>query len=349
MFTPDPDFDRLRTTLLLEEPDRVPVVELHIDREVKEAYLGRPIASVQDDVDLWAKAGYDYIYLRANYEYRMVGDDYAVTQRTYAGDMQVRSWSAEQVSLVSNWEEYEAYPWPDPNSIDYSNLVEASQCLWPGMQIISGVGGIFTRVWRIMGFETFSYALADQPDLVARLFQRVGEIQLAVFQRIVQMEDIGAMWYGDDMAYSEGLLVSPKILRRHVFPYLKEMGNICQHRGLPFILHSDGNLWPIMDDIIEAGFNAIQPIEPKAMDIVELKEKVGDRLCLIGNIDLGYTLTLGTPQEVEEEVKERIRCLAPGGGYCVSSSNTVTYYVPLENFKAMIKATREYGHYPISL
>ena len=85
------------------------------------------------------------------------------------------------------------------------------------------------------------------------------------------------------------------------------------------------------------------------MDIVEVKKKLGHKLCLIGNIDLTYTLTRWTPQEVEEEVKLRIKQLAPGGGYCVSAANAITDYVPLANFNAMREATFKYGKYPINL
>jgi uroporphyrinogen decarboxylase len=137
-------------------------------------------------------------------------------------------------------------------------------------------------------------------------------------------------------------------LRKYVFPYYKKMAGVCHSHGMPVIYHSDGNLWSVMDDIIDIGINAIHPVEPKGMDIRELKRKVGDRLCLIGNIDLGSTLTRGTPDDVEAEVKQRIKEIAPGGGYCVGSSNTVTNYVPLENYRAMIESVFRYGRYPIS-
>jgi uroporphyrinogen decarboxylase len=336
--------------LLLEgEPDRVPNAELHVDWQIKQAFLGRPIQEVQDDVDFWYRAGYDYIYLRANYEYRMVGDGTADQDRTYAGDMQLSTWDGEEKSLVNSWEEFETYPWPDPDTIDYSNLVACAWNLYPGMKIISGVGGIFTRVWRIMGFDPFCYALVDQPDLVEAMFRRVGETQLEVFRRIVEMDEIGAMWYGDDLAYGSGTMVSPAVLRHHLFPFLREMGTICRAKDLPFVIHSDGNLWKVLPDLLDCGFNAIHPVEPKAMDSRELKEAYGDRLCLLGNIEIGEILTLGTPADVEAEVRERIRTLAPGGGYAVGSSNTVAHYVQLENFEAMVRATRKYGRYPIRL
>ena len=346
--TLEPDFDRLLTVLRLEgEPDRVPNAELHVDWQIKQAFLGHPIRSVEDDVEFWYRAGYDYIYLRANYEYRMVGDGNADEDRIYAGDMQLSEWKGEESSLISNWEEYETYPWPDPETIDYSNLVECARHLYPGMQIISGVGGIFTRVWRIMGFEPFCYALGEDPELVEAMFRRVGETQLEVFRRIVEMDQIGAMWYGDDLAYGSGTIVHPDILRQHVFPYLREMGEICKAHDLPFIIHSDGDIREIIPDLIACGFSAIHPIEPKAMDSQEIKESYGDQLCLLGNIEIGEILTEGTPEDVESEVKRRIRSLAQGGGYAVGSSNTVAHFVKLENFKTMVSATRKHGQYPL--
>jgi uroporphyrinogen decarboxylase len=343
-----PDFERFRKTVMLEGGvDRVPNAELHVDWQIKQAFLGRPINSVQDDVDFWYQAGYDYIYLRANYEYRMVGDGLADEEHIYVGDMQMSKWSGDETSLINSWEEYEAYPWPDPDTIDYNNLVECAKCLYPGMKIVSGVGGIFTRVWRIMGFDPFCYALIDKPDLVEEMFRRVGETQIEVFRRIVEMDEIGAMWYGDDLAYGSGTMVSPRVLRKHLFPYIKQMGDICKEKNLPFIMHSDGDLRKVLPDLVACGLNAIHPIEPLAMDSKALKAEYGNRLCLLGNIEIGEILTMGTPEEVDAEVKRKIGDLAVGGGYAVGSSNTVAHYVKLENFKAMIKATRKYGRYPL--
>jgi len=102
-----------------------------------------------------------------------------------------------------------------------------------------------------------------------------------------------------------------------------------------------------MDDIIGCHVDAIHPIEPKAMDIAKVKERWGHKLALIGNIDLGYTLTLGSVKDVVKEVKEKIGKIAPGGGYAVGTSNTVTYYIKLENYHAMINITKKFGRYPI--
>ncbi len=102
-----------------------------------------------------------------------------------------------------------------------------------------------------------------------------------------------AAWYGDDLAYTESLLVSPKILRKHFFPWMEELAGIAHAAGMPFIMHSDGRLWQVLDDLIALGVNALHPIEAKAMDIYDLKRRYGQKLAIFGNVDLGYTLDRG--------------------------------------------------------
>ena len=348
----NPDYQRVLTTIHCKEPDRVPLAELGMDRPIKEAVLGKPVRDVASDVEFWYRAGYDYIYLRPNYEY--TGMPGIVAAGTSISGEASATRDAESISsmkegLIKDMAGLETYPWPDPETIDYSNLVEAAEILPDGMGIISGVGGMFTRCWLLMGFEPFSYALVDRPALIGELFRRIGSIQCEVLRRVVKMDNIFAIWYGDDLAYTEGLMISPKYLRQYLFPWLEELMSIAHDAGLPFIMHSDGRLYDILDDLIAMGLNALHPIEPKAMDINDLKARYGHKLALFGNIDLGSTLVRGTPDDVRTEVRQRIKDLAPGGGYAVSSSNSITRYVPVENYSALREATFEYGAYPINL
>ncbi|MEW6355811.1 MAG: uroporphyrinogen decarboxylase family protein [Planctomycetota bacterium] len=346
---PDPNFDRVRTALLSQEPDRVPLCELKIDQMVKDAFMGKPVRTTAEEVEFWATAGYDYVRLRGKYDFQ-----YAAAQakqgdyNVYAKD-ESRKWAPEHAGIITNDAEFERFDWPTVESVDFSNVEEVSRHLWDGMKVITGCTGIFESIWMLMGFETFSMALVENPELVARMFDRLGQLHLDIFRNAADIENVGAMWYTDDIAYTEGLMVSPRVLRKHVFPWMRKMKQVCKEKDLPLFFHSDGDLSEVLDDLIEIGVNGLQPIEPKAMDIAELKRKIGDRVCLIGNLDLGYTLTRGTPQEVRAEVRQRIHDCAPGGGYMVGSSNTVTNYVPVENFKAMIEATFEFGAYPISV
>ena len=364
-----PDFKNrfLKTILLQGEADRVPLAELGIHKDVKKAFLGGQKRGLEGEVKFWVEAGYDYIpigiglatmWVPANLrESRAEGAETVqlATRKTssdyskFSSEETQRTWIEEGKGTISTMSDFESYKWPTPEDIDYAIIDKIGSLLPEGMKIIALMGDIITPLYSLTGFETFYNSVYEDPELLANMFERVGTIQYEIFKRIIKHEQVGAVWTGDDIAYSENLMVSPKLLRQHLFPWYKKMGALCKEVNKPMLFHSDGKLYDVIDDIIDCGFCALHPIEPKAMDINYVKKTWGDKLCIIGNIDLAYTLTLGTPQEVEEEVKQRIHDLAPGGGYCVSSSNSVTEYVPLENYNAMREAVLKYGTYPISV
>lgn len=348
-----PDFGRVRRALLRDgEPDRVPLLDISIDRSLKERFIGRPILHVADEVEFWAGAGYDGVPVEQGIQLDVKRVAMTRLSAAYGVDQSHlldRDWAPEGQGLIGSRVDLDRFPWPDPEEMDYSGFAELEALLPSGMRTIAVLGKVFTSAWWLMGFETFCLALGEDPDLVDRVFERVGTTQLGVLKKMLEFPGVGAVWMADDLAYAEALMVRPAVLRRHVFPWYERMGELCAARDVPMVFHSDGRLDEVLDDVIACGFAGLNPIEPKAMDIVKLKRSVGDRLCLIGNVDLGYTLTRGTPEEVRAEVRLRIEQCAPGGGYCVASSNSIPEYVPFANFMAMREATLEYGAYPISL
>jgi len=343
-----PDFNRLRTTLLRGIPDRVPLQELIVDRKIQEHLLERPVTSIRDSIDFFACAGYDAIRISPKVTFRPA--ELSGHLKTEATNQDIeRTWYSEGEGLVRDWESFENYPWPKLEEIDYSDFEMAQHHLPDGLKILAHYGDIFTWIWDIMGFETFSIALYEQPDLISAIFEKVGGIIYSMFETMVTFDNIGALWYSDDIAIGSGPFVSPDSFRKYLFPWMKKIGDLAKAHDLPYIYHSDGDLRMLLDDIIACGVDALQPIEPKAMDIRELKRQYGDRLCLIGNLDLEYTLTRGTPDEVVKATKGLIRDLAPSGGYCVGSGNSVPAYVPFENYLAMVETTLKYGTYPIQI
>ncbi len=195
-----------------------------------------------------------------------------------------------------------------------------------------------------MGIDGFSYALYDHPGLVEAILDRYTDWTAEVVKRL---PEVGAdfVWSFDDVAYKTGPMFSPQVFREVFLPALRKVADAIHSVGLPWIFHSDGDLMPLMDDLLTLGMRGLHPIEPGAMDINEVKQRYGDRICLVGNIDLHHTLTRGTPAEVEAEVRERIEVAGQGGGYMVSSANTITSYCKLENVLAMRDAVRRYGLY----
>lgn len=344
------NFSRLLTALRCGEPDYVPLVELGIHPSIKSAFLGRPITCLMDEIDFAAAAGYDYVKLQpiinmnpANIKPKGEAASHKTAPSTD------RVWASEHDGIIQSMEDFERYIWPKIEDISYSRFEQIAPLLPEGMKVIGQYGDIFTLVWEMMGFENFSMALFMDTALVEALFETIGSLIFSMYENMAEIDCVGALWFSDDIAYASGLMISPDALRQYLFPWIKKMGDVARAHDLPFMYHSDGVLWDVFDDLIAAGVNAIHPIEPKAMDILEVKKRVAGKLCVIGNIDLAYTLTRGTPEETAEEVKTRIRQIAPGGGYCLGSSNSVPEYVKPENFRAMVETCKTIGKYPINI
>jgi uroporphyrinogen decarboxylase len=346
-----PDFERYLTALNCEEPDRVPLGDFYMDHYAKERFLGRKIASLKDEVDFWEAAGFDFVTSPAGVIQGFIENQKdkpapASNDKTEGAN---RDWANEGEGVITTWEDYEKFPWPTIDDIDFSKWETLGQVMPPGMKAVAIMGRIYTQVWMLMGADTFYRSLDINEELVAAMFDKVGAIQYETLLRLVDYPSVGAIVNPDDIAHNAGWLVNPRYFREYVFPWYKKMGDVCRENGLGFVFHTDGDCTDAMDDIIGCGFQGLNPIQPNCMDIVEVKKKWGRSLCLIGNINLDSTLTLGTPQDVRAEVYERIRTLAPGGGYMLASSNSIPDYVPLENMKAMLDATFEFGRYPIEL
>ncbi len=330
-----PDFARLTTTLHGGQADAVPLIELGIHPKIKEALLGRPIATVADDIAFMASMGYDFVKIQPRFRMEL--------GRT-KGDSPDRAWASEHEGVIRSMEDIESYPWPRPEDIDYSNFEKARHLLPDGMGIIGQYGDIFTTVWEMMGFENFAMGIYEDPELIDALFDRVSSLILGMFDTMASMEWVGALWFSDDIAYTQGLMVGPDWLREKFFPCLAHIGSLAKARGIPLLYHTDGVLWEVFDDIIATGVKAQHPIEPKAMDIAEVKARVGDRLCLCGNIEVD-ALARADEAEIVRQVRDRIERAAPGGGYCLGSSNSVPDYAKLENYVAMVKTALEIGRY----
>ena len=340
-----PDFTQLVKALTCAgETDFVPLAEMYIDQGLKEAVLGRPITCLQSEADFWAAAGYDYVLMHYPTMFLFRPDipdstKYSL-ERLFA---EPPPQPDETRGYVTNWADFDSFPWPDPSRVDLSALDEIRKCLPDGMKVISGTSGFYEQIWMLMGFDCFNIGLYEDPELVERIFERIGQTVLAVWEQIADNDSVGAMWLGDDVAYSEGLLVHPDVLRSHTHPWMSKMAECCRQKGKPFIYHSDGRIAEIIPDLVRIGINALHPIEPKAMDIFDLKTTIGDKVCLIGNLDLDRLLTRGTPDEVEQGTRYLIERLSPGGGYVLGSSNSIAHFVKPENYFAMLRARNKYG------
>jgi len=194
-----------------------------------------------------------------------------------------------------------------------------------------------------MGMEEFSLALYDDLPLVEALLERYSDWSARVC-RMAAACGFDMIWTADDLAFKTGPLMSPEMFRGIFIPHLRKAADSI---SLPWVLHSDGDLTSLMSDLVGLGINGLNPIEPGAMDIAQVKREWGRDICLLGNVDVN-TLSAGTPEDVRREVRQLLSEVAPGGGYVLASGNSLPTYAKPENVRAMIDTLAEYGEYPLS-
>ena len=179
------------------------------------------------------------------------------------------------------------------------------------------------------------YCLTNTAE-IKYLGERVLEYEIAKAKIFIDNGADGIL-IADDMAFNTGTFLPPYIMREMAFPIYKEMiKQIKEYKDLPVFLHTDGQIMDVMDDIVECGFDGIQSLQPSAgMDIAEVKEKYGDKLCLWGNIDLDYILCFAPENEVRENVRKTIKIAGKNSGFILSSCNILVDVIPPENVLAM--------------
>jgi len=193
--------------------------------------------------------------------------------------------------------------------------------------------------------ENFLFDYYRNPRFAERLIETCVKYNIELAKAMI---DLGAdaLVTGDDYAYKKGPLMSPGHFRRFVAPYLKMIVDTSHQYSVPIVKHTDGYLWPVLDEIVDTGVDALHPIEPQAsMRLEDVKERYGTRICIAGNVDVSSVLPLGTVEETVIEVKRCLKEAANGGGYILSSSNSIHDSVKPENFMAMIEAAKKYGRY----
>ncbi len=350
-----PDWEAFRDCILRRgTPKRVHHIELFLDWEIQEAICQRyhvldgldvddPTFLYQRMVRLQRLLGYDYVRQGVDEMdmplHRITTSDTAEYQREGG-----RAYIDETRGPITSWEEFEAYPWPDPTALTTRALEWYERNLPDDMCVVgSGGFGHFAEylTW-LMGYETLCYALYDQRDLVQAIANRLLELYIGVLDRILTFERVKIIWGSDDMGFKTGPMISPDDLRQFVLPGHKKMAEMSHQAGRPYLLHSCGNLFTIYEDLIEdVKIDAKHSFEDTIEDVRELKPIYGHRMSLLGGLDVDFLC-----RHSEETIRERVRstldiCL-PGGGYCLGTGNSVANYIPLNHYLAMMDEGRKY-------
>ena len=205
---------------------------------------------------------------------------------------------------------------------------------------------IFEVAWGCRGFENFLADMIINPDMAELLISRITDIRCKQ-ARIYAEADVDVLRLGDDVGTERGMMISPELFRKWLKPRYVEIINAAREIK-PDILtffHSDGDCSEIIQDLIEVGIDILNPVQPECMDPAEIKNKYGDSLAFWGTIGTQRTMPFGTPEEVRQEVKERIETVGRGGGLLLAPTHLLQSEVPWENVVAFFKAVDEFGSY----
>ncbi|MHB0870902.1 MAG: uroporphyrinogen decarboxylase family protein [Chloroflexota bacterium] len=371
---------KARTIAALEhrQPDRVPIGEQGVDWEVTDRALGvktlyrakwRTLTALwegrrdeiamshaRDLVGLTRKFDWDFVVVpmvparRDSYpKPEMLGE---YRWRDESGRVWHYSPESGGHPMVEEFPPCALDDLPDPSA-----PVSADESQFEAIEgVVKELGGthfVFARVsdgtfpWEAtVGMESYLMKMIEDPQFVHRAAAAYTARAIAEI-KVAATLGVDGILTGTDYADNRAPLMGPRLFREFLLPHLKATAQAAHDAGLFFVKHTDGNLWSILDDFVDARVDGWQGIQPRiGMDLKLLKERYGDKLTFFGGVNC-ETLTLGTPEQVEEEVKYALRHATHGGGFALCSGNTLMPGTRYENYLAMVDANRKYGRYPI--
>ncbi len=349
----NPDFNNLLAVIRRERPQRPTLFEFFLNERVYEklvpgakARLKENSNGTTDEVDGLAYSDSVLAQTLRMEAYRRAGYDYGTVRipnfkfpsnRTY----EARTVSINEGAMIQDWASYEAYPWPDPEKADYAILDALENNLPDGMKIIvHGPGGVLENVIELVGYETLCYWLADDPKLVAAVFEQVGSRMVRYYECVARYSGVGACISNDDWGFKTQTMLSPRQMRQYVFPWHKQIVNVVHAAGKPLILHSCGHFERIIEDLKDIGIDARHSYEDAILPVEEAYERYHDHFAILGGIDVDF-MCRATPEEVYTRAKGLLQQTAERGGYALGTGNSVPDYVPDENYFAMLHAVLE--------
>lgn len=339
-----PDYRHLLDVLANRRPSRLPVYEHLISPKIMEQILGVRFADLaqgqtpdlKEFFTQYCRFFREMTYDTVSFEVCIVEilPDSGAILGGRPGPIQTR-------------DDFEKFPWNDlPRrfwEIAAPRFDLLAQCLPPGMKAVGGIGnGVFEISEDLVGYEYLSYLLVDDPELFAAIYRKIGDLMAAIWREFLQRytDAFVVARFGDDLGFKTSTLVAPDTIREHILPAYKRVIDLVHQARLPFLWHSCGNIFEIMDEVIALGINAKHSNEDAISPYETWISRYGDRIGLLGGIDLDI-LCVEKPEAVFEKVLERGRRFRQlAHGYALGSGNSIPDYTPIEGYLAMIRAAQ---------
>ena len=347
MKTPESNYRFFLEAMRNQRPERMPIYEHHIDAGFIEKATGHPMTALLDGttaekkvffqryVDFWQNCGYDIVTFERGIPLACPGSG---ALREHADP------------VIRTPEDVEAYPWDRiadwyfEQNAEYFELFAEEVLKRDNIRGVGGPGyGIFETVQDLVSYMELCYLIYDEPEMVESLFGHVTELYVQIWSRFLR--DYAAPYcvcrMGDDLGFKSQTLLPHEEIRRLVIPGYRKVVDLVHASGRPFLLHSCGKIFDIMEDLISTGIDAKHSNEDDIAPFHEWVVRYGDRICNLGGIDMNV-LCLETPEQIRRRVRTTIEENIGFGGFGLGCGNSIPDYIPVEGFFAMNEAANEF-------
>jgi len=239
------------------------------------------------------------------------------------------------------------YEFPDPYSFELSDATKKMlNTIDRDTHLVFGwiPFFLFERGWTLMGMTNFMKSFFTHQKEMKKLLHEIANFNIGIFERYLEL-GVDGVTFSEDLGHQKGLMISRRFLTEFFIPEYRRCFEPVLKEEKMIMFHSCGCVQDIIEDFIDLEVTILNPVQARANSLELIKKKADGRLALWGAIDTQQVLTLGTPDEVQKEVKRVISILAPGGGYIVAPDQGMP--IPEENMKALWTAAEKYGRYPV--
>jgi uroporphyrinogen decarboxylase len=337
-----PDFHHMLDVMANKRPSRLPFYEHKVDPLIMEQVLGEEFADLinGDEADLTAFfEQYGRFYQQMTYD--TISYEITLT-RSLPGHGAIYG---GMVGPIQTRDDFEKYPWDEIPELYWAKAAPKFEALGrtmpSGMKALGGIGnGVFELSEDLVGFQQLAYMMADDPDLFTDLYCKIGDLFVNIWATFLEKygEQYAVCRFGDDLGFKTSTLVSPRTIRKHIIPQYQRIISMIKATGKPFLWHSCGKIFSVMDDAIALGINAKHSNEDTIAPYDEWITRYGDRIGLLGGIDVDLICQEDTQAVFELVVERGTKYRQMANGYALGSGNSIPDYVPVDGYLAMIRA-----------
>jgi len=337
--------ERVMAVLRREEPDRIPHFEWIIDTKVRQALC--PGCSTEE---FTVRMGLDAMLTAPDFKSEQVAPNRFKNEWGIVVEKGEEQHSTVVEPVIKSPDDFKQYEPPNPHAAHRWDSLKELVARYKGQYAIGvHLNDVLSIPRNLMGFQELMMAFLIEPELVRDLVEMSVDLNIELAEEAAR-HGADFVFTGDDYASSDAPFMAPDTFRDLMVPGLKRVFQGFRDHGLPIIKHTDGNIMPLLEMILDAGIDCLDPIDPLGhMDIGLMKRDYSDQIALKGNVNCATTLVDGTLADVVNETLAVIRAAAEGGGLILSSSNSIHSSVNPANYLAMINTIRAYGTYPIKL